>query len=107
MAITNNIEAWNVFDEFEYRMCFIGHLHYPVLFGEECEDYAESTSYPVDEGIYNLDKNERFIVCFGAIAYPRYGGKFIRYGIYDEESYSLEFVKLEGYLLPYGLCKND
>ncbi|WP_017295653.1 metallophosphoesterase family protein [Geminocystis herdmanii] len=104
-AITSHIEAWNVFDEFDYQICFIGHLHYPIMYGEKCQSFAESTPYYVDDGIYDLDKEDRFIICFGAIAYPRHGGKFIRYGIYDNLENSIEFVILEGYLLPLGLCK--
>lgn len=106
IEVRNNIDAWNIFDEYQYKICFIGHLHYPVLYGAKCKSYGESTTYEFDEGIFDLDKEDRFIVCFGAIAYPRGGGKYIRYGLYDNDNNSLEFVKLEGYLLPYGLCKN-
>lgn len=102
-AIANNIEAWNVFDEFDYRLCFIGHLHYPIIYGEKCEDFAESTVYNVNQGKYNLEESDRFIICVGAVGYPRGGGKFIRYGIYDDQENSIEFVALEGYLLPFGL----
>jgi hypothetical protein len=94
-----------VFDEFDYRLCFIGHLHYPIMYGEKCEDFAESTVYNVNQGKYNLDQEDRFIICFGAVGYSREGGKFIRYGIYDDQENSIEFVALEGYLLPLGLYK--
>lgn len=104
ISIKDNIEAWNVFDEHEFYLCFIGHIHFPILFGAKCEFFAESQIYAVDEGCYFLEKSDRFIVCFGAVGYPRGGGKFIRYGIYNDQENSLEFIKLKGYLLPYGLC---
>lgn len=100
--ISNPIEAWNVFNEMNQRLCFIGHLHFPILYGERCEFFAESTDYAVDAGIYPLHIDDRYVVCFGALGYPRGGGPFIRYGIYDDRNNALEFIKLQGYLLPYG-----
>jgi predicted phosphodiesterase len=100
--ISNNIEAWNVFDESNFRLHFIGHLHFPVLFGEKCEFFAESCEYPIDDGEIVLNSSDRYIICFGAVGYPRSGGKFIRYGIFNSIHNSIEFIKLEGFLLPYG-----
>ncbi|HEY9704000.1 MAG TPA: metallophosphoesterase family protein [Allocoleopsis sp.] len=105
VSISNNIEAWNVFDERDFRLCFIGHLHWPVIFGYECENFAESQEYVIEKEIFKLDMSDRYIICFGAVGYPRGGGKFIRYGIFDLPNYQLEFIKLQGELLPFGLCK--
>ncbi len=101
-AIKNGIEAWNVFDETTWRLSFIGHLHFPALFGEVNEDLCEAHSYSVDEGIYQLDPTDRYIICFGAVGYPRGGGKFIRYGIFDGVANTVEFIKLSGPLLQFG-----
>ena len=100
--ISDQVEAWNVFSETTQRLCFIGHLHYPVLYGLRCEFFGESHCYDIDGGVYPLEPDDRYVICFGAICYPRGGGAFIRYGIYDDRTHSLEFIKLEGYLLPYG-----
>lgn len=102
--IKNNIEAWNVFDETDYRLCFIGHIHFPALFGYESEDFREARDYKVDGGSYYLNPTDRYIISFGAIGYPRGGGQFIRYGIFDSDENRVEFIKLRGTLLPYGLC---
>ncbi len=58
----------------------------------------------MDCGSYDLNPRDRYIICFGAIGYPRGGGKFIRYGIFDSDENRVEFIKLKGTLLPYGLC---
>lgn len=102
--VSDRLEAWNVFDEVSFRLCFIGHNHFPVLFGEQSEDFGEAFSYCVDSEQHYLEPSDRYIICFGAIGYPRGGGQFIRYGIFDEDNNTIEFVKLEGPLLPYGLC---
>jgi predicted phosphodiesterase len=102
--VKDNIEAWNVFYETKYRLCFIGHIHFPALFGARYELFAEACSYSVDYGEFHLDETDRYIVSFGAIGYPRGGGKFLRYGIFDSAKNVVEFIRIEGSLLPYGLC---
>jgi predicted phosphodiesterase len=61
ITIRNNIEAWNCFDEREFRLCFIGHLHFTVLFAYESENFAESQEYPVNQGKFTLDESDRYI----------------------------------------------
>jgi len=102
-AITSSVEAWNVFEEAAFRLCFIGHLHYPALYGQAYEHACDAHSYSVDTGIILLDPGDRYIISFGAIGYPRSGGAYLRYGIYDADAHAVEFVKLEGPLLPYGI----
>ncbi len=104
VAITTSVEAWNVFEEVPFRLCFIGHLHYPALYGYAYEHACDARSYPVDSGIVRLDTIDRYIVSFGAIGYPRSGGSYLRYGIYDADQHSVDFVKLQGPMLPYGIC---
>ena len=72
---------WNVFEESDFCLCFIGHLHYPALYGAACEHYADSRSYPVDAGFFPLNPTDRYIVSLGAIGHPRGGGRYLRYGI--------------------------
>jgi len=63
------------------------------------EEACQACAYEMDEGLFELDPTDRYIVSFGAIGYPRSGGPFIRYGIYDTSNTSSEFVRLEGPLL--------
>ena len=100
--VSTSIEAWNIFDETDYRLIFIGHNHFPALFSADCDEYANSTSHSVDVGCYSLDLNNRYVICFGAVGYPRGGGWFLRYGIFDDSAQTVEFVKIAGSLLPYG-----
>lgn len=102
--ISTAIEAWNVFDDTDFWLCCIGHIHFPALFGDRSTAFGEAESYPVDQGCYPLDPDDRYIISVGAIGYPRGGGKYIRYGILDLAAKTVEFVRLPGPLLPYGLC---
>lgn len=98
-SIKNKIEAWNVFSDREFTLCFIGHTHRPLLFGDCNEAFGEAHEYEMDEGLFVMDAADRYIISFGAIGYPRAGGEFLRYGIWDTDTGSLEFVKLQGPLL--------
>ncbi len=102
LIISNNIEAWNVFDEEEFRLCFIGHTHSPMIYGDKNNSFGEAKSYDVNGGVFCTQDNDRYIISFGAVGYPRRGGVYIRYGIFDDENNTVEFVKLTGFLLPYG-----
>lgn len=102
-SVTNTIEAWNVFDETTFRLCFIGHIHFPILFGEASEEFGESHAYPADCEQHVLNPADRYIISFGAVGYPRRAGKYIRYGIFDALNNTVEFRRIEGALLPYGL----
>ena len=80
--IIDAYEAWNVFDETEQRLVFVGHAHIPMLFGEKSETACVAVEYPVT---YNqpflLDPSDRYIICVGAIGYPRDGIRQPRYCI--------------------------
>jgi predicted phosphodiesterase len=99
IPIDNCLEAWNVFEDTHYRLCFIGHIHFPAMFGAQSDLIGEACSYPVDFGKYQLDKTDRYIISFGAVGYPRGGGKFLRYGIFDSTTNQVEFIRLTGPLL--------
>jgi hypothetical protein len=86
------------------KIALIGHLPYPALYGAHYEHFGDTRSYSVDAGVIALQPNDRYIISVGAIGYPRAGGCFLRYGIYDAEAQTVEFIKLPGPLLPYGQC---
>lgn len=100
--ITTSIEAWNVFDETKYRLVFVGHNHFPALFSEKYDEYGDSLSHPVDNECHSLQPDDRYVVTVGAVGYPRGGGRFLRYGIFDSIAQTIEFCKVPGPLLPYG-----
>ncbi|MFK5970941.1 MAG: metallophosphoesterase family protein [Candidatus Marithrix sp.] len=102
LIISSDIEAWNVFDEENFRLCFIGHTHSPVIYGDKNNSFGEAKTYDMDEGIFCMKNNDRYIISFGAVGYPRNGGIYIRYGIFDDQENTVEFIKLNGFLLPYG-----
>lgn len=102
-AISNAIEAWNVFDETAHRLIFIGHVHVPLIFGEKCEEFGSSTNYEFNYGEpVELDTEDRYVIAVGSVGYGRDRISKLRYAIYNPTENSIEFRAVEGELLPFG-----
>lgn len=100
--INHAVEAWNVFDESDFRLLFIGHVHVPMIFGMRSDTYGEAAPHAFE---YNkplaLSRDERYIVSTGAIGYGRDDVGRIRYAIYDREAHTVELRAIDGPLLRY------
>jgi diadenosine tetraphosphatase ApaH/serine/threonine PP2A family protein phosphatase len=102
--ILDATEAWNVFDEFPFRLVFIGHLHMTVIFGERCDGGAMASMHPYRfNRPFDLDPSDRYIICPGAIGYPRDGVELLRYGIFDDRAQTVEVRALKGPVIDLGL----
>lgn len=100
--ISDQFEAWNVFEETPYRLVFVGDVHVPLLFGALCAEKASATSYEITyEQTVQFAENDRYIICVGAVGYSRDSYSLIRYAIYDEQENTLLFRALKGPLLDF------
>lgn len=100
--VSDEVEAWNVFDETSYRIAFIGHVHVPLLFGEKCEEFASSTVYEFKYGKpFQLEEQDRYVISVGSVGYGRDAMKKLRYVIYNTTENSVEFRAVDGELLPF------
>jgi predicted phosphodiesterase len=102
-GVSNEIEAWNVFDETSYRLVFLGHVHVPLIFGEKCENFGSSTIHEFHYGEpFHLDSQDRYVIAVGSVGYGRDSIQKLRYGIYNKTENSVEFRAVDGELLPFG-----
>lgn len=100
--INHAVEAWNVFDECEFQLLFIGHVHVPMIFGMRSETYGEAAVHAFEYNKpYALSRDERYIISIGAIGYGRDDVGRIRYTIYDAEAHTVELRAIDGPLLRY------
>jgi len=101
--ILDVFEAWNVLEETEARMIFVGHAHIPLLFGEWSGHACQATEYPlISDAPLALDAGDRYIVCVGAVGYSRDGIAKPRYAIYDAEAGTVESRAVNVPTLPLG-----
>lgn len=105
MPILSPWRAASVFeDHAHFRLLFIGHLHYPMLYAER----SELTTDPAKSGWHYgvelpLDPTDRYIACVGSVGYPRDGMRQLRYAIYDDGRHALTFMRFKGPLLDFGV----
>jgi predicted phosphodiesterase len=100
--LNHAVEAWNVFEEGDFRLLFVGHVHVPLLFAATCPSYGEATPVAFE---YNrpmpLEPGERYIACVGSVGYGRDRVGKLRYAIHDRQAATLEFRAIEGPLLRF------
>lgn len=82
-------EAAKAFPFFKTSICFIGHTHLPQIFSEK----LNASGY-LDEGSYQLNRSDRYIISCGSIGQPRDEDSRLSFGIFDDEAYSLQLVRL-------------
>ena len=101
--ILDMYEAWNVFDETDARLVFVGHAHIPLLFGEWSGHACQATEYPLSSNApLALAPDDRYIICVGAVGYSRDGVAKPRYTIYDARAKTVESRAVDAPVLPLG-----
>jgi diadenosine tetraphosphatase ApaH/serine/threonine PP2A family protein phosphatase len=69
------------FAAFRTRVCFIGHTHEPLVFGEEGL-------------VERVEKTGRYIINVGSVGQPRDANPHAAFGVFDEESGEYELVRV-------------
>ena len=101
--IKDEYEAWNVFDDTKFRIIFVGHVHVPLVFGSDSGLPTSAKSIPVKEGVpIRLNKDFRYVICVGAVGYPRDGVRRPRFGIFDDVDGTIEIRSTDGPVLDLG-----
>jgi calcineurin-like phosphoesterase family protein len=93
--VQTDFEVWNVFDDTLYRRIFIGDVHVPMIWGQQCEVAVSATRYGIvyDEP-FVMDTEDRYLICVGAVGYSRDSDARPRYAIYDDGADSIMFRML-------------
>lgn len=83
-------DARAAFNSFETALCFVGHTHVPSLFRES----SDKVRY-LEPGVYEIERNEHFILNPGSVGQPRDGDRRLSLGIFDDKAWTFEIVRLE------------
>lgn len=96
-AIIDRYEAWNVFDDCDARLVFVGHAHVAQLYREWSARSAEAKELQIPRNTpIPLDPMDRYIACVGAIGYSREAVQLPQYCIYDRTTETIEFRAVDG-----------
>ncbi|HVF85906.1 MAG TPA: metallophosphoesterase [Abditibacteriaceae bacterium] len=90
--IKTDFDAWNVFDDIAYRLIFIGHVHVPAIWGQECAQPISATKHEIIyDQPFQLKPDNRYIICVGAVGQTRDWCPYPRYAIYDSVAQTVSF----------------
>lgn len=100
--ISDAVEAWNVFEEANFRRIFVGDVHVPLIFGEQSGEKVSAASYPIPyDTEFRFAADDRYVVCVGAVGYSRDGYHWLRYAVYDDVRDTVTFHAPEGPILTF------
>ncbi len=82
-------DAYKSFLALRSTLGFVGHTHVPYFFDE-----VKRTSGRLQEGVFRLQKNGRYLLNPGSIGQPRDGDRRLSFGIFDGDELTFEIVRL-------------
>lgn len=86
--ILSEFEAKEYLSRITQKVCFVGHSHIPAVFPSQDRSYYKEES--------RLDiENQKYIVNVGSVGQPRDSDPRLCFVLFDDHSYSLQFVRLE------------
>lgn len=95
-VVKDEIEAWNVFEEHDFRLIFLGHAHLPNIFGKRSASFGEATRHEFEyDRPFSLANDDSYIVSIGSIWYGRDTERKVRYAIYDCEAGTVELRAID------------
>ncbi|MBI4399009.1 MAG: metallophosphoesterase family protein [Candidatus Omnitrophica bacterium] len=87
--IDDRKSSLKAFRAFATPLCFVGHTHVPALFSKQ-----QHAAYYLKEGTYQLSKGDRYIINCGSLGQPRDPDKRLSFGVFDEEAYTVQIIRL-------------
>lgn len=78
------------FAKMENSLCFVGHTHVPSCFCEK-----QKTAAALKPGILQVPRNEKVILNPGSVGQPRDQDPRLSFGIFDDQAWTFEIVRLE------------
>jgi predicted phosphodiesterase len=95
--INTGAEAWNVFDETNHRLVFVGHTHITAVFMDSQNAIGSSVELNIRYNtFFDLGPNNRYVISPGAVGYSRDNRNTIRYGLFDNKNNQLSLCELDG-----------
>ena len=87
--ISSYRDARLYFGDFDEKICFVGHSHYPGIYAED------GGGIPHTNGKIPLDPSDRYIINTGSVGQPRDGDPRLSFALYDPDEYAVEIVRHE------------
>jgi len=87
--ISSWADAQHCFQDFEEKVCFVGHSHVPGIYSAEIDGLSTRT------GAVKLNPGTRCIINIGSVGQPRDGDPRLSFAMFDSSEWSVEIIRLE------------
>ena len=85
--ILSEIDAQQEFKQFDKRLCFIGHSHFPIIFNDQA-GFSRAAQV-------QLESDTRYIVNVGSVGQPRDGNPKTCFCVYHPTEQKINFIRLD------------
>ncbi len=92
--IFGEFDAAEAFRQFKTQLCFFGHTHFPYVY-TEWEDRVEGMLLEGNSNELRLERSVRYLVNPGSVGQPRDRNNRAAFAIYDSESRTIKFHRIE------------
>jgi predicted phosphodiesterase len=92
--IFGEFDAAEAFSYIQTPVCFFGHTHFPFVYSEK-EGNVEGTFLEGDANEVRLEKGVRYLINPGSVGQPRDRNPRAAFAIYDSESRTIKFSRVE------------
>jgi predicted phosphodiesterase len=92
--IFGEFDAAEAFSYIQTPVCFFGHTHFPFVYTEK-EGNVEGTFLEGDANEIRLEKGVRYLINPGSVGQPRDRNSRAAFAVYDSESRTIKFSRVE------------
>jgi len=93
--IKSSTDAWNCFDDCQFKLCVVGHSHHPMLYRYSAENKFDSEALDATGQGQVLDDSHRYLLVNPSLAYNRSGRQNPGFSVYDAATRRLRFIYLD------------
>jgi len=92
--IKSSVDAWNCFDDCQFKLCVVGHSHHPMLYHYPAENKFDSEALDASGQGQTLHDSHRYLLVNPSLAYNRSGQQNPGFSVYDAVTQRLKLVYL-------------
>jgi len=93
--IKSSVDAWNCFDDCQFKRCVVGHSHRPMLYCYPTENQFDSEALDATGKGQILDDSRRYLLVNPSLGYNRSGQQNPGFSVYDATTSRVRFVYLD------------
>lgn len=92
--IRSSVDAWNCFDDCNFKRSIVGHSHHPMLYRYPAENQFNSDALDATGEGQLLDDSYRYLLVNPSLSYNRSGQQDPGFSVFDQATRCVKFIYL-------------